>query len=238
MPRLVLFDIDQTLISIGAIGGRNLPQRQALDIAFEQVHGIPNAFQDEAFTGGMDLSLMVEVYRRWGLSTGDPEDFPGLSDFKAAYFNHLNRLLETWTEGGTCPGALDLLEALTLDPGLQLGLETGNFKEAAFIKLRRYGLDVFFEDGGFGGDYTERHQVVAAAIANCQRNSGRTYSPGEVFLIGDSPSDVEAGNDNGVITLAVATGFYSAEDLAKLNPRYVLPDLSNTQAVLSLLLEA
>ena len=57
-----------------------------------------------------------------------------------------------------------------------------------------------------------------------------------MFLIGDSPSDVEAGNANGVITLAVATGFYSAEDLAKLNPGYVLPDLSNTEAVLSLLL--
>ncbi len=129
-----------------------------------------------------------------------------------------------------------LLEALALDSRVQLGLETGNFREAAFIKLGRYGLDVYFEDGGFGGDYTERRQVVAGAIASCQGKSGRTYGPGEVFLIGDSTSDVEAGNANGVRTLAVATSFYSAEDLAKLNPSYVATDLSDTDAVLALLL--
>ena len=63
MQRLVLFDIDQTLISLN---GGNRPRRQALDLAFEQVHGIPHAFQDVAFTGGMDLPLMVDVYRRHG----------------------------------------------------------------------------------------------------------------------------------------------------------------------------
>ncbi len=77
MQRLVLFDIDQTLVSIG---GGNRPQRRALNVAFEQVHGIPDAFQDVAFTGGMDLPLMVEVYRRWGLITGGLEALPDLSD--------------------------------------------------------------------------------------------------------------------------------------------------------------
>ena len=233
LQRLVLFDIDQTLVSIG---GGNRPQRQALDIAFEQVHDIPNAFQEVTFAGGMDLPLMVEVYQKWGLITGGLEDIPDLADFKVAYFAQLARLLETWTEGAICPGVLDLLEALASDTRVQLGLETGNFKEAAFIKLRRYGLDTFFEDGGFGGDYTERHEVVAGAVASCQERSGRTYQSGEVFLIGDSPSDVEAGNANGVGTLAVATGYYSEEDLAKLNPSYVLPDLSDTEGVLALLL--
>ena len=171
-----------------------------------------------------------------GPNRGRPGVPPRLSDFKAAYFDHLTRLLETWPEGVVCPGVPDLLQALDLDPRVQLGLETGNFREAAFIKLRRYGLDVFFEDGGFGGDYIERSQVVAGAIASCQETSGRTYSPGEVFLIGDSPSDVEAGKANGVGTLAVGTGYYSAEDLAKLNPSYVLPDLSDTEGVLALLL--
>ena len=234
MQRLVLFDIDQTLVSVG---GGNRPQRQALNIAFEQVYGIPNAFESVAFTGGMDLPLMVEVYRKWGMMTGGLENIPDMSDFKAAYFDHLAGLLETWNEGRVCPGVVDLLEALAVNPVVQLGLETGNFREAAFIKLRRYGLDAFFEDGGFGGDWAERRQVVAAAIASCQRKSERTYSPGDVLLVGDSPSDVEAGNANWVRTLAVATGFCSVEDLAKLNPSYVLPDLSDTEGVLALLLE-
>lgn len=90
MQRLVLFDIDQTLISLN---GGNRPQRQALDVAFEQVHGIPHAFQDVTFTGGMDLPLMVEVYRKWGL-IDDGQDLPDLSDFKAAYFDQLTSLLE------------------------------------------------------------------------------------------------------------------------------------------------
>ena len=238
MHRLVLFDIDQTLVSIG---GGNRPQRQALNLAFEQTHGIPNAFRDVTFTGGMDLPLLVEVYRKWGLSTGGLEDLlnlPDLSDFKAAYFDHLTRELAAWTEGVICAGAPDLLKALAPNPGVQVGLETGNFREAAFIKLRRYGLDTFFEDGGFGGDYISRRQVVAGAVASCQERSGRIYKPEEVFLIGDSPSDVEAGNANGVATLAVGTGHYSAEDLAKFNPSHVLPDLSDTEGVLALLLGA
>ena len=233
MQRLVLFDIDQTLVSIG---GGNRPQRQALNIAFEQVHGFPQAFEDVAFTGGMDLPLMVEVYRTWGLMSVGLGDLPGLSDFKAAYFDLLTKILETWTGGVICRGVPELLEALASDSRVQLGLETGNFREAAFIKLRRYGLDRFFDAGGFGGDYTDRGQVVAGAIASCQEESGRAYSPGEVWLIGDSSSDIEAGHANGVRTLAVSTGFYSAADLAKLNPSHVLPDLSDTKGVLALLL--
>ena len=235
MQRLVIFDIDQTLISIG---DGNRPQRRALDIAFEQVHGIPNAFEDVAFTGGMDLPLMIEVYRQWGLSTDGPESLPGLADFKAVYFHQLATFLGAWTGGMVCPGALDLLDVLASDPRVQLGLETGNFREAAFIKLRRYGLDGFFEDGGFGGDFIERRQVVAAAIANCQERSGRTYGPGEVVVVGDSTSDLEAGQANGVRTLAVATGSYSLEELSRLNPSYVLPDLSDTKGILDWLLGA
>ena len=233
MQRLVLFDIDQTLISIGA---GNRPQRQALNIAFEQVHGVPQAFDDVAFTGGMDLPLMVEVYRKWGLMTGGLEDLPDLSDFKAAYFDHFATSLDSWTQGEICPGVPELLGALASDSRVQLGLETGNFREAAFIKLRRYGLDHFFHAGGFGGDYIDRGQVVAGAIASCQERSARTYGAGEVWLIGDSSSDIEAGNANGVRTLAVSTGFYSAADLAKLNPSHVLRDLSDTKGVLALLL--
>ena len=74
MQRLVLFDIDQTLVSIG---GGNRPQRQALNIAFKQVYGIPNAFESVAFTGGMDLPLMVEVYRKWGMMSGWIGEYPG-----------------------------------------------------------------------------------------------------------------------------------------------------------------
>lgn len=232
MRRLIIFDIDNTLISIGS---GNLTQRRAMNAAFERVHGIPDAFEDFPFTGGMDLPLMMEVYRRWGLMAEESEILPDMSAFKAAYFEGLARNLNDWLGGSICPGVSDLLAALHADPRVQLGLETGNFRQAAFIKLRRYGLDGYFQEGGFGGDHTEKWQVVAAAIERCQEVSGLVYGAGKLFVVGDTPSDVEAGKVNGAETIAVATGFYSAEDLAKCRPSHVLPDLSDIRTVLDLI---
>ena len=230
MQRLVLFDVDLTLI---ATTGCNL---LALNSAFERLHGIPDAFNDVVFGDGLDLPLMTEMYRKWGLTKGNPDELPDLSEFKAVYFDHLVRRLETWTDGFICPGARDLLEALAREPGVQLGLETGNFREAAFIKLRRFGLDTYFHEGGFGGDWMTRTEVVADAIARCQANSGRVYDSGEIFLIGDSPSDVEAGKANGINTVAVATGRCDTENLQALGPTFVFEDLSDTERVLGAVL--
>ena len=176
MHRLVLFDIDNTLISIGS---GNLPQQRAMNRAFELTRGIPDVFEDVAFTGGIDLPLMMEVYRKWDLMPEESDTLPDTSAFQAAYFDHLARNLDDWTGGGVCPGVPELLEALSSDGWVRLGLETGNFREAAFIKLRRYGLDGYFQYGGFGGDHMEKWQVVAAAIERCQETSGQVYGPGE-----------------------------------------------------------
>lgn len=235
MQRLVLFDIDNTLLSLNQ---GNLPQRQALNSAFAEVHGITDVFDDVAFTGGMDLPLMVEVYRKYGLTAVGSDGLPDMTGFKTAYFRQLASNLEAWSEGMVCPGVPELLTTLASTPGVQLGLETGNFREAAFIKLRRYGLDGYFEDGGFGGDHMERRQVVASAVAACETRAGRIYRPQEVLVVGDSPADIEAGNANGAMTLAVATGSHTAEHLAEFSPTYVMRDLSDTQTARDLLLSA
>ena len=172
MQRLVIFDIDHTLVSIGE---GNRPQQQALDIAFEEVYGVPNAFRDVGLTGGMDLPMMIAVCRNQGLIDDGAHSPPRLAGFKATYFENLTMLLSNWTKGLICPGVPALLEALASEATVQLGLETGNFREAAFIKLRKFGLDSFFEDGRFGGDFTEREQVVADAISSCQVRSGKSY---------------------------------------------------------------
>ena len=235
MQRLILFDIDNTLISIN---DGNRPQRQALNTAFEQVHGIANAFEEVAFTGGMDLPWMIEVYQRYGFMAGDSDSSPDMSDFKVAYFRNLTRNLESWTAGTVCVGVSELLDTLASNPNVQLGLETGNFREAAFIKLHRYGLGGYFRDGGFGGDHMQRGQVVANAAVAFQARSERRYRPEEVIVIGDSPADIQAGSANGFRTIAVATGSHRLEYLAEFNPTYALRDLSCTDRVLSLLLES
>ena len=96
MRRLALFDIDHTLISLNC---GNLPQPRALNAAFEQVHGIRDAFDDVSFTGGMDLPLMLEVYRKWGPLEGGLEVLLDISDFKTAYFESLKRNLNSWADG-------------------------------------------------------------------------------------------------------------------------------------------
>ena len=158
LQRLILFDVDQTLLSTR--GG----DRKALNTAFSEMYGINDAFEGVGFGGRMDLSIMAEAYRINGVPEGDRR----LEEFKVRYFEHLANILPGWDQGIVYPGVRELLGKLESEAGTQMGLATGNFREAAFIKLRRYGLDGFFEEGGFGGDHPERTEVIADAIAKCQ----------------------------------------------------------------------
>ena len=226
MHRLILFDVDQTLISTR--GG----DRKALNTTFQELHCIDDAFEGMSFGGRMDLSIMDQVYSHWGVAEGER----CLGDFKARYFELLELVLKDWEMGIVYPGIPELLSALGSRAGVQLGLATGNFRESAFIKLRKYGLDTFFEEGGFGGDHPERPEVVADAIVKCQTLSGKVYEREDIFVIGDSISDVEAGRANGINSVAVATGHYDTEKLKSLGPTFVFEDLSDTERVLGALL--
>lgn len=226
MQRLILFDVDQTLLSTR--GG----DRKALNTAFREMYGIDDAFEGVGFGGRMDLSIMAEVYRISGVPEGDRR----LDEFKGQYFEHLKEVLSKWENGIVYPGVGELLRILESESGVQMGLATGNFREAAFIKLRRYGLDSYFVEGGFGGDHPQRTEVVADAIAKCQALFGKEYQRNEIFVIGDSISDVEAGRANGINTVAVGTGHYDTAKLASLGPTHIFEDLSDTRRVLEVLL--
>ena len=226
MHRLILFDVDQTLISTR--GG----DRKALNTTFSELHGIDDAFEGISFGGRMDLSIMDQMYSHWGVA----EEDRCLGDFKARYFELLEKVLKDWEMGIVYPGIPELLKALDSRAGVQMGLATGNFRESAFIKLRKYGLDTFFKEGGFGGDHPNRPEVVADAIVKCQTLSGKVYERENIFVIGDSISDVEAGRANGINSVAVATGHYDIAKLKSLGPTFVFEDLSDTERVLGALL--
>ena len=226
MQRLILFDVDQTLISTR--GG----DRKALNDTFRELHGIDDAFEGISFGGRMDLSIMGQVYSHWEVAEGDR----CIGDFKARYFELLEQVLKDWDMGIVYPGIPELLRALDSRAGVQLGLATGNFRESAFIKLQKYGLDSYFKEGGFGGDHPDRPKVVADAILKCQTLSGKVYEREDIFVIGDSISDVEAGRANGINSVAVATGHYDTVKLKALGPTFVFEDLSDTERVLGALL--
>ena len=171
MQRLILFDVDQTLISTR--GG----DRKALNDTFRELHGIDDAFEGISFGGRMDLSIMGQVYSHWGVAEGDRS----LGDFKARYFELLEQVLKDWEMGIVYPGIPELLRALDSRAGVQLGLATGNFRESAFIKLRKYGLDTFFKEGGFGGDHPNRPEGGSRRHCQMSGNLGESLRTRRYF---------------------------------------------------------
>jgi phosphoglycolate phosphatase-like HAD superfamily hydrolase len=107
------------------------------------------------------------------------------------------------------PGFPALLEALSAEPDVRIGLATGNFSEAARMKLKYYGIDRFFAGGGFGEESSDRSLVVRSAVERL----GDGARPQDILVIGDTPHDITSALDNGVIAVGVATGSNSVDEL-------------------------
>jgi len=111
------------------------------------------------------------------------------------------------------PGVPELLAGLQATPEASLGLATGNFREAARLKLGRFGLYDLFLAGGYADDSEDRAELVAVAIERLAEASGG-HGPREVYVIGDTPLDIAAAQANGARSVAVATGFFTVDELA------------------------
>jgi phosphoglycolate phosphatase len=220
--KLFLFDVDNTLLYSGGAGGR------AMDLAFRDLYGIDNGFRTVEIAGRTDRAILRDGLRLYRLPQSDFDS--QLSTFEETYVQHLPRTLVEAAGGRVLPGVRELLTSLQSRPDARLGLATGNFRRGAFLKLNHYDLAHFFGDGGFGEDSEERAMVVAAAI---KRLSGGAPIPASsVYVIGDTPIDVEAARANGVHAVAVATGRSSADDLARAGADLVFADLSDLASVL------
>ena len=224
MARIYLFDIDNTLLNSGGAGGR------AMNRAFRDLFGIGNGFDGVEFSGRTDSAILRNGLLLHHLPDGD---FPALlARFKASYVRHLVRTL-TETRGHVLPGVPALLRTLTETEGVRLGLATGNFRRSAMMKLEYCGIRPFFRSGGFGEDSELRSEVVALAI---RRLGGRPRGRNPVYVVGDTPIDVEAAKANGAIAVAVTTGTSSAEELARAGADAIFPDLGDVASVLGVLL--
>jgi len=169
MPRVALFDIDNTLLYTGGAGSF------AMNAAFNELYGVPDGFARVEFSG---------------------------------------------------PGFPQLLAALR-DAGVRLGLATGNFSEAARIKLEYYGIAEYFEGGGFGEVSLDRSDVVAAAI----RNVANGARPSDVLVVGDTPHDITSATANGAIGVGAATGKFTVEELRDSGAAMVYEDFADWEAV-------
>ncbi len=225
--RLVLFDIDGTLLTSAHAG------RRALRAAFEEEYRELGFFDTVRFDGKTDPQILAELHTAAGCPDRiTPDGMAGLLD---RYVNHLHRELEVPEYPVVaCPGVPELLDALDARADAVTGLLTGNVIPGARLKLGAAGIDFDrFALGAFGSDSAHRPDLPAIAAARAREAFGRLPRGREIVIIGDTPADIACGSGVGARAIAVATGSYSADELADCQPYAVFDTLANTAAVLA-----
>lgn len=222
--RLVLFDIDGTLVSTDGAG------RLAVTQAFEDVTGIPNGFAGVRMAGKTDPQIIRE-----GLTANSLPGRDGLrSRILDRYLSLLPEALAQAERPRLLPGVERVLEDLARRPGIVTGLLTGNIENGARIKLSFFGVWEKFALGAYGSDDEERKNLVPFAIERAIRRYGRRPSASDVWLVGDTPNDIAAARAHGARVLAVASGPHTLEELEGHAPDAAVRSLDVPKAIASL----
>lgn len=231
--KLILFDIDGTLIDSGGAG------RRALMRAFEGLFRPTslNGADRVRFGGRTDRAIFVDLARELGIPESDLA--ARSREFEAAYAEALR--VEMGRADGAprrvLPGVPPLLDALEERADARLGLLTGNIAIGARLKLEPFDLNRYFPGGGFGDDAPDRRGVAQVAHADLSRRSGIDFAPQDVFVVGDTENDVDCAHANGFHAIAVDTGWATPGSLPHSNPHALFDDLADTAAVLDSIFE-
>ncbi|MGQ0814754.1 MAG: HAD family hydrolase [Gemmatimonadota bacterium] len=228
MKRLLLFDIDGTLLSTQGAA------RRAFRRALEQVYGITGPIDGHSFSGKTDPQIARELLTLAGLAPNQID--AGLPSLWNAYLAGLEQEIGA-TEHHThvYPGVRELLDALAAHDDVVLALLTGNVARGADLKLMSAGLREYFAFGAFGSDCEDRPGLPSIAVERALSATGRAFHGSEVVVIGDTPNDIRCGEALGVATVGVATGGHDSEELRRVGAHVVFDDFSDTAAVLRVL---
>lgn len=214
--RLLLFDIDGTLVDCG-------PQvRPLFAQALVEVFGTAGDVFGYEFAGRTDPRIVIDLMTAAGVPEPDVRRL--LPEIRRVFLDKLERSLDR-SGMRLLPGVEELLERQAARPDLALALLTGNWEPGARTKLSRFDLNRFFAFGAFGCDGTDRSELPPVALERAEAEVGRRFRPEEVLIIGDSLHDVSCARAHGIPCLAVATGRTPAEALCAAGADWVVADL-------------
>jgi phosphoglycolate phosphatase-like HAD superfamily hydrolase len=226
LSRLVLFDIDGTLVLTGGAGVR------ATERAFRDVFEYADGLTSVSMAGRTDAWIVAQMAALHGREIDDTR----LRQFRDVYVHYLTEeIARPGPRKGILPGVRALLDELTDHGESYLALLTGNFRDGARIKLEYFNLWHYFGAGAFGDDSHDRNGLLWKAMAAVEEAGGPHVRPSEVIIIGDTPLDVAVAVAGGARSIAVATGSYDVTTLLESGADIALPDLSDRRAVLEAL---
>ncbi len=219
--RLLLFDIDGTLIDSGGAG------IQSLRDVLQQQFGITDDLHGVEIAGRTDTGIVHQILRRQEIAVNEQTT----TAFLDLYVEFLARELPQ-RHGTILPGVRELLLRLRERPQNVLGLLTGNLERGAKLKLSHYGIWDFFEFGAFADDHHDRNELGPFAQRRARERHAIDFAAAEIDVIGDTPHDIACGKAIGARTIAVATGNFTREQLAEHTPDRIVDDFSEVEAVI------
>jgi phosphoglycolate phosphatase len=214
-PRILLFDIDGTLVSTGGAGA------VAWRIAFEELHGIPADIGEFTDAGMTDPAVGAKTFEAVLGRSPTPHELTALIQRR---LEHLPEAVAASEGYKVLPGVPERLRQLSRD-GHLLGLITGNGDGAAHVKLARADLNRWFTFGAYAGAGAERADIVREAIGRAEAMFGEDVPNTEIFVIGDTPLDIDAAHAAGCTAVGVATGHYDEDALRAAGADHVIPTL-------------
>lgn len=228
MTKLILWDVDGTLIHGGGVAGA------AMRVAMERIYGRPTDQERRSYAGKTDQQIVLETFPHL-----PPEALlDDIARFTEAYYAELSSQQEAFrARAYVLDGVVPVLEHLAAGEHVQ-ALLTGNLRPVAQLKLDLLGIAHFFDfdSGAFGSDHHRRRALVPIAAGRAAARHGRPFAGREVVVVGDTPNDIDCGRAFGARTVAVATGPFGLDELRAQDPDAALMTLADTDAVLDAIL--
>jgi phosphoglycolate phosphatase len=223
IARIILFDIDGTLISSSAA---EEDERRRYVKTIHDVVGMEPSVIPSRFAGMVDPQICKILLAEAGL--GDEK----VESFLPKVFTRMGEIYRGMEKKPILnDGVEELLPILTKSQNQIVGVLTGNLSAVATEKLRITGIASYFAEHFYADDYFDRNRLIEDAVRTCVANY-KLSDRRNVIIIGDTPIDVSAANGAKATSIGIASGIFSLEQLSQARATWVFSDLKPSKELL------